>query len=389
MSKMHPSFLHINLKEISTSGKTAKTRGYYARGEFLSIEEIYKCLSIYKNLKHAGKIMKDNIESVINDDFLHVPLEFPVLALQHVTSQDLAKKILESKSFKGRIHERSEFNHLSFWSADISTDDIEKGHLQMYETMRMKVKAEELDTFHVEMMREQFANSPAFNKSASSYGNFNFSLPLSLLLCRYKTQHCKGKEPQLRILGTDIYKQEIAHYIIVHNPDNKDFEDLRMVATMPTTSQNPKIVTWMDETLHWRPQSTSSSLHLSISDNSCQSRMYSPRKQRMPHRKMRPREPSCVWNHLVFAFHLPNDAKLQFPIRYLLRNLTPCHALQPFIKLDPILKIQAQEIIWRFKKDFLESSQDSRKPPPPPHSAKLKKDSSETKQQQEASGPGM
>ncbi|XP_073418948.1 uncharacterized protein [Dendrobates tinctorius] len=373
---MATSFLHIKLKAIRTSATTGNTRGYYARGEFLSIEEIYKHLSSDTDLKQVGHIMKDNIKSVINDEFLQVPLEFPVLALQHVTSQDLAKQILESKSFKGRQHERPEFNDLSFWSADIFSEDIEKARLQMYETMRMKVKAEDLITFHEEM-KEQFANSPAFNKSASSYGNFNFSLPLSLLLCRYKNQHCKGKEPQLRILGTDIYKQEIVHYIVVHNPDTKDFEDLQTVPTRPTTSQNPKTVTWMDETLHWRPQSTSSSLHLMVSGHSCRNRIYKPRQQRTPRRKMHPREPSCVWNHLVIAFHLPGNGELQFPIRYLLRNLTPCHALEPFIKLNFIQKSQAKEMIRKFKKDFLESFQDSRKspphpplhpPPPPPHS---------------------
>ncbi|XP_073514087.1 uncharacterized protein [Phyllobates terribilis] len=402
-----------NLKEIRT-GKI--TRGYYERGAFRSIEEISKCLPSCKDLGSAGNTMKENIESVISDGFLRVPLEFPVLALQHVTSQDRAKQILESESFKGRKHERPEFNDLSFWSADISSDDIEKARLQMYETMRMKVEAEHLETFNVEM-KEQFANSPAFDKLASCYGNFKFSLPLSLLLCRYKTQHCKGKEPQLRILGTDIYKQEIAHYIVVHNPDTMDFKDLPTVDSETIGSQKPRIVTWMDETLHWRPQSTSSSLHLRVSGHSCSSRIYNPRRQHTPHRKMLPRVPGCVWNHLVFAFHLPNEGELKFPVEYLLRNLTPCQALQPFIKLNPILKYQAREMIRRLKKEILGSSQDSRKTPPPsaprtpppsapctrPPSKRMTDDSPDvkirrpavplkkvkTKHQQKAPGPGQ
>ncbi|KAM3937024.1 uncharacterized protein RB166_003131 [Leptodactylus fuscus] len=348
-----------NLKEIKTS---RNVRGYYSRGQLLSISQIYRCLSSYKGIKTAGKTMKKNIESVSSDEFLRVPLEFPVLVLQHVTSYGDAKQILESKSFKGRNHERSEFKDLSFWSADISLEDIEKARLQTYWAMRKVVKAEDMETFHEEIMG-QFANSPAFHKSASCYGNFKFSFPLSLLLCRYKTQHCKSGEPQLRILGTDIYKQEMTHYIVIHSPYTEDFSELPPVLSTPTTSNCPQCVSWMDETLYWRPESTSRSLFLRISAKSCTVRNSDLDPQLKSKYKRRPCEPRCVWNHLVLAFHLPNDGELNIPTEYMLKNLTPCEALQPFLKQeDPVLKHKARELIRKLhvKRKVGESSLDSR-----------------------------
>ncbi|XP_040276535.1 uncharacterized protein LOC120991852 [Bufo bufo] len=350
--------LQTNLRIIGTP---ERIRGYYQRGEFFTIKMVHTCLLSLENIKTAGKTMKSNIESVISDEFLHVPLEFPVYALQHVTSQAGARQILDSQSFKGREHERPEFNGLFFWSADISSDDIQKAHHQAYETMRSMVNAEDIETFHEEMM-EQFANSPAFDKSASRYGNFKFSFPLSVLLSRYKTQHCKGREPQLRILGTDIYKQEIAHYILVHSPniDTENFNELPLVLNKPNRSHNPYVVSWMDETLYWRPESTSSSLLLSISGNSCSDRSCDLQEESRPFRKERPYVPRCVWNHLVLAFYLPNNRELKIPHHYLLRNLTPCHALQPFLKEHPIQKYQAREVIRKYKKKMKRSSLDCR-----------------------------
>ncbi|XP_044145265.1 uncharacterized protein LOC122934119 [Bufo gargarizans] len=347
---MASCFQEYSLKEIKTS---RTSRGYYKRGNLLSIDDIYLHLSANKKtLKAAGQSMKSNIESVIFDMFLHVPLEFPVCTLQHVTSQEGAKKILDSKSFKGREHERPEFNALSFWSAEVSLDNIQMGRLQVYKKMKTVVKAEDFATFCKEMM-EQFANSPAFDKSASRYGNFKFSFPLSDLLSRYKTQHCKGREPQLRILGTDVYKQEIAHYILVHSPDTIDFIDLPMVSNKPNSQD---VVSWIDETLYWRPESTSNSLSLKIFGNSCTARCSDLQKPRRSTsrprtwRKARTFLPRCVWNHLMLCFHLPNDGELKTPVQDLLSNLTPCHPLQPFLNNDPIQRNQAKELIQRFKK---------------------------------------
>ncbi|CAN2390405.1 hypothetical protein PRIEUP_LOCUS441 [Pristimantis euphronides] len=301
--------------------------------------------------------MLENIKNVRSDGFLGIRHEFPVSALQHVTCQTEAHKILRSKSFKGRKHERSEFCNLSFWSADVSSDDIEKARHQAYDTMRMVVKAEDLETFQEEM-KEQFANSPAFDKSASRYGNFKFSFPLSFLLCRYKTQHCEGEEPQLRILGTDIYKQEIAHYVVVHSPSTKIFNDLPKVSTTPNTFLNTSVY-WMDETLYWRPESTSNSLQLRVSNNSCTVRKNEPQSKSKPLKK-RPLLPRCVWNHLVLAFYLPMGGELKISDEHLSRNLMPCHALQPFLNEDPIQKHQARQMIRAFKKDIKKVPLDSR-----------------------------
>ncbi|XP_073468343.1 uncharacterized protein [Aquarana catesbeiana] len=343
-----PSSVQGNLKKIKAG---EKCRGYHLSGKLMSIWKTYKELTSLKGeIKTAGKTMKENIDSVHNDLSLCLPIYFPLMKLQHVTDWESLRKILQSKSFKGRgDHERDEFRDLSFWSADICPDDIESARHQAYDQVRHVVNAEIFQT----EIKEQYASSPAFNKSASRYGNFRLSFPLSYLLSLYKTQHCRDEEPQLRILGTDIYKQEIAHYIVVHRPNIDQFNDLPIVPTAQNISGSMPFVYWMEETLFWRPESTSRSLKLKISEEDCQVRKADPPRSRRskPWRKKRAYEPRCVWNELVVAFHLPGNGRLQLPMSHLLTNLTPCDVLQPYLRKTPMQKHEAKDIIRRLREE--------------------------------------
>lgn len=344
---MQPS-VQRNVKEIKTS---RNCRGYYRSGKLLSIKETYSDLTSLSNIKTAGKTMKENIESVHTDLSLRLPIDFPVMKVQHATNWESLQKVLESKSFKGRgDHERDEFRDLSFWSADICPDDIESARQQAYDQIRHVRNAEIFQT----EIKEQYASSPAFNKSASRYGNFRLSFPLSYLLSLYKTQHCRAEEPQLRILGTDIYKQEIAHYIVVHRPNIDQFNDLPIVPSAHNISGPLPFVYWMEERLNWKPESTSRSLKLKISEEGCQVRPSDPPRSRRskPWRKKRAYEPRCVWNELVVAFHLPGNGRLELPMSELLNNLTPCDVLQPFLRQTPMQKHEAKEKIREWMAEF-------------------------------------
>ncbi|XP_077334510.1 uncharacterized protein LOC143975824 isoform X2 [Lithobates pipiens] len=336
-----------NLKEIQL-GRTC--RGYHYSGELLSIEKTYNKLTSLDEIKTAGKTMKKNIDSVHTDLSLRLPIDFPVMKLQHVTDEKSLQEILESQSLKGRgDHEREEFKDLSFWSADICPDNIESARQQAYDKVQHVRNA---GIFQTEM-KEQYASSPAFDHSASRYGNFRLSFPLSYLLSLYKTQHCEGEEPQLRILGTDIYKQEIAHYIVVHRPNIDQFNDLPVVPSAQNISGPLPFVYWMEERLFWRPESTSRSLKLKICEEDCQVRPSDPppRSRRSePWRKKRAYEPRCVWNELVVAFHLPGNGRLQLPKSELLTNLTPCDVLQPYLGKTPMQKHEAKHIIRRLRR---------------------------------------
>ncbi|XP_068122279.1 uncharacterized protein [Hyperolius riggenbachi] len=327
-------------------------RGYHCKGKLLSINEIgFYLQSNHKSLKTVGKTMSKNIESVCGDLSLRLPVEFPVMNLQHVTDSTSAKDILKTKSFKGREdHERPEFKDLSFWSVSISSDDIERGRQEAYNSVQ---HVRDAGRFQSEI-KEQFANSPAFDESASRYGNFRFSFPLEQLMEKYRMQHCEGEEPQLRILGTDVYKQEIAHYIVVHSPHADQFNHCPKVLTVQRRTGHLPIVFWMDGRLYWRPESTCRSLKLKISEGGCKVRpSVTPRSAKsQPWRKKRAYEPRCVWNGLVFTFHLPNGGGLSLPVQSLLGSLSPCDSLQPFLGQTPMQKHEAREIIRKLRKKF-------------------------------------
>ncbi|KAM5191751.1 uncharacterized protein ACMZJ9_002495 [Mantella aurantiaca] len=338
-----------NLEEIRTS---RNCRGYHIPGELLSIEGTDRCLtSLIGGIKTAGKTMKENIGSVHTDLSLRLEMDFPVMKLQHITDLESLEKILESKSFKGRgDHERPQFRDLSFWSADVCPDDIESARQLAYDKVRHVRNAERFQT----EIKEQFASSPAFDKSASRYGNFKLSFPLSDLLSQYKTQHCGGEEPQLRILGTDIYKQEIAHYIVVHSPSSDQFNGFPIVPSVRNIFGPRPFVYRIERRLFWRPESTSRSLKLDISEEDCRVRRVDPPRSRRsePYRKMRVYEPRCVWNELVIAFHVPGNGQLQLSKLQLLSNVTPCDVLQPFLGQTPMQKHEAREIIRRLREAF-------------------------------------
>ncbi|KAM9329472.1 uncharacterized protein PAF06_002937 [Gastrophryne carolinensis] len=333
------------LREIKTS---KCCRGYHniGDGELLSIRKISMRLS--STTKTAGKTMKRNIEKVASDLFIRLPLSFPVTRLQHVTSKTFLREILLTKSFKARSdHERPEFKDLLFWSAQIHSDDIENARLQAYAQVQHVRNA---DRFQDEI-KEQFANSPAFDHSASRYGNFKLSFKLSDLLSLYKNQHCSGGEPQMRIFGTDIYKQEIAHYILVHSPDVNNFEDLPLVGD----EQQGSFVYKIDEKLYWRPESTSISLKVDISEEICKVRKSDlPPARGKPYFKKRALAPRCVWNELVIAFHLPNQG-LRLSLPDLVAGLTSCSTLQPFLGKEPMQEYEAREIVRRLRETVYNS----------------------------------
>ncbi|XP_078514874.1 uncharacterized protein LOC144773606 [Lissotriton helveticus] len=61
-------------------------------------------------------------------------------------------------------------------------------------------------------------------------GTFELSLGLRELLEAYGAQYCEGGQPELRLLGTDLYKLEIAHCLLVHGPKHEgDFGHLPQV----------------------------------------------------------------------------------------------------------------------------------------------------------------
>ncbi|XP_073474222.1 uncharacterized protein [Aquarana catesbeiana] len=297
---------------------------YFAAGKHLSIQDAKILLTKKYTELESGKKMLETLTNLEPHSFKHIQQEFPVNNLQHVTDKSSMDGIYMEECFKIiKSDFRFAYKDFSFWSADIAQKDITAARKKACKEAK-EILPESIFDPHEKKISKQFANSPAFNKYASRYGNFKFSFQLSDLLKLYQDQHCVGKEPQLRILGTDLYKQEITHYIVVHSPDQSHpFMNLEV---MPTVEDGDHFVHLRDKIVYWRPESTSISLKVKISKDSP-----GPEKCSQPcdHFKVDDKcvyikDIKSVWNHLVFAFHLPNHHGLKIQKMQLFRSLKAC-----------------------------------------------------------------
>ncbi|XP_044150722.1 uncharacterized protein LOC122938912 [Bufo gargarizans] len=332
--------------------------GYFKEKEFLSVEDIYHSLP-ERSINKAGVTMRSNILQTRSDAFLHLPVEFSISGLQHCTTMDSTRKILESQSFIGREHEREELKDLFFWSVNVPSTDIEKAQEEAYTHVQEHIPPQEAKKYKEEITK-QFANSPAFNQ-ASRYGNFRFSYQFSDLLSLYEAQFCEGKKPQLSILGTDVYKQEIAHYVVVHCPDSTRFKDHPRVPRLQTRCEPLPNVFLVDDTLYWRPESTSNALKVRTKDGhitACNQPEPCKSFENSGHCFHYDR---CAWNHLVIAFHIPQGDALKIPVENLIKHLSACSALDPFMKENSRMKRgEAEKQFKDFQQQYLGRSQELR-----------------------------
>ncbi|XP_068130008.1 uncharacterized protein [Hyperolius riggenbachi] len=337
-------------------------KGHHVKGKHLSMEEAFNILSDNeRNLNESGRIFFDTLRKMKPHSFKWVQHGFPVHGLQHVTNGSSVGDIYEEECFKITKQPcRPGFKDLLFWSAAVPSEDIETAREKSYEKVSKVLKPWQAKKYK-DRIKEQYANSPAFNEFASRYGNFKFSFSLFHLLSLYQSQHCGGREPQLRILGTDMYKQEIAHYILVHSPNkNYQFRDLPIVPTIQGNSQPLPFVYWRDKTLYWRPESTSSVLTVKISDKGMARRdcplpcNYFIKKGYCRDIKEENYKVWSAWNHLVFAFHLPHKPHLEISRGELLKSLTTCEIDEAALidESEHLDLEEAEEVIHRLKKDF-------------------------------------
>ncbi|XP_075122517.1 uncharacterized protein LOC142196197 [Leptodactylus fuscus] len=307
------------------------SEGYFKKKELLLLDEIPPILRKEQNLNKGGKAMLSYMD--LTHDFNCMQVSFPITKVQHVTTEEHMSNILESQCIRAR-NRRKEFEDLSFWSVHISDDVVSTAFEEVYESQKENYNL----MFYYSDIRKQFATSPAFKNHESRYGNFVFSFLLSDLIGLYKAQHCGGKMPMFKYLGTDLFKKEIAHYIVIHSPDSKKFDDLLQVPRYKTTSySSPYPVYWSNENLYWRPESTSEELTVFLSS--------SPSIDLHHHENFKR---YCVWNNLVFAFHFPEGSYLQIPREKLLENLSACQATEtPYLGDTKTTKIEVPPCLLR------------------------------------------
>uniref|UniRef100_A0A1B8Y4S5 Uncharacterized protein n=1 Tax=Xenopus tropicalis TaxID=8364 RepID=A0A1B8Y4S5_XENTR len=246
--------------------------GNFVEGNFLSVEQIHGCLKH----KVARKKIITYIERTIPDQFLQLGITFPVTRLQHVTTETPTRQIVQSGYFHAGDQSRLPWSHpnakLLYWSVEILKEQIEELRQEAFQALQAMVPPHNAKVYE-EDFNCQFADSPAF-KSASRYGNFKFSLPLSDLLFEYKKRQCRGAELEFRVLGTAMYSKEIAHIVLVHSPMATEFSDLPPV---PIVGGNANPLPFVfrsqeDGKLYWSPESTADVLKMRISENQCRMR---------------------------------------------------------------------------------------------------------------------
>lgn len=344
-----------NIK-LQNSLSSKKSPVHFVEGGHLSITDVYETLTEESTeLNESGKKMLETLKNMKPHSFEHIQQEFPVRRLQHVTGESSMDRIYDEERFKITMRAiRPEFRDLLFWSAEIAPEDIREARKESFKEAK-EVLPSWMAKRYGKKIKAQFANSPAFDKSASWYGNFKFSFHLSDLLSLYQTQHCGGEKPQLRILGTDLYKQEITHYILVHSPDQShQFRNLSNVHTV-----RHGFVYLKDETVYWRPESTSIYLNVKIAEDPGPRTCYLPcnfykEKGYCIHFRDENYKVLSVWNHLVFAFHLPNHRGLEIKKEQLLNSLTACAKIKPPSNEENkwLEEEEAKDIIRKMKSDF-------------------------------------
>ncbi|XP_031753267.1 uncharacterized protein LOC116408927 isoform X2 [Xenopus tropicalis] len=345
------------LYELSELQGFNESIGNFVEGNFLSVEQIHGCLKHEENyLYEERKKMITYIERTIPDQFLQLGITFPVTRLQHVTTETPTRQIVQS----GYFHEaktislpwRHPNTKLIYWSLDVPIGDKDNARCKTFQTVQNMVGPHNAEEYEKDFNR-QFANSPAFN-SASRYGNFKFSFSLSDLLSEYKEQHCQGAEPEFRVLGTAMYKQEIAHIVLVHSPMATEFSDLPSV---PIVGGNANPLPFVfrsqeDGKLYWSPESTADVLKMRIFENRCRVRECPLSCPYYDHGTcLHYRDTYSIWNELILAFHLPGNEPLRIPREKLLESLSACDILAPYLRKEETRLTQegAQDIIRSLK----------------------------------------
>ncbi|XP_053564805.1 uncharacterized protein LOC128654734 [Bombina bombina] len=293
-----------------------KGKAYFTPEKFLSIQEASDHLSDYarrNNIKPNTINMINNIQNMDSymDFFKNTRERFCVSSLQHVTTKVGAEQIVMSEGFKsskGNLGKYTEGVFLSWWSAVAPEGDISSWS-----------------------DGDNFSKSPALKEDASRYGNFRFSFPLSELICAYKEQYCGGGEPQLRVLGTKMFKYEISHVVLIHSPGTDQFDDLQ-----------PVLLSVQPEMYHVEYDSKSYDMR------------WAPESKFSGHKE----EPQgllyFVWNHLEVAFNVPEAGALSFPRQALLDHLSACEPGEPYLQSpDPkMTKAKADKILGSLKDKY-------------------------------------
>ncbi|KAL3878110.1 hypothetical protein ACJMK2_030485 [Sinanodonta woodiana] len=159
------------------------------------------------------------------------------------------------------------------------------------------------DNFH-DINCRNIVNSPCF-EPMSRYGEFKLTFEIQNVINAYSQQFCHRTKPDLRILGTFIYKMEIMHTVLVCPPGTPGTSKYPLLdqSQTPVICEDPE----KEGTFIWRPDSTGDKDNADID-----------------HMK---RKPFRRWEHVTFAFYVP--AGSIFKLDHVSSHISVCIYLNP------------------------------------------------------------
>ncbi|XP_067305742.1 uncharacterized protein si:ch211-197h24.8 [Pseudorasbora parva] len=275
------------------------------------------CKELYFEGKHL-KLKNLKLKQIQNDYLYNsIPaqpeeVEIKVSTLRHNTDLQGYRGIWDSEGFKKPLRSDSSTRDLVWWSPDISRLDITIAEEQYLNNEEFYDK--------VKPFLHKFTSSPAFLAS-SRLGNFRFSMPIDQLLKSYKQQFCAGRNPQIRVFETVVYKQEVMYSIVIHAPRAQD-----LFSEYPVLQKSQDAVCELHEdTIIWRPQAMSKTHKFRLSPN--MRPIFIPRARQ-----------NYMWDNIGVAFHVPHGQIFKFSQAILFKSLRLCEGAEPKLTSEEFVK---------------------------------------------------
>ncbi|XP_053344272.1 uncharacterized protein LOC128514443 [Clarias gariepinus] len=233
---------------------------------------------------------------------------FNVKKVCHVTERPGLDGILSDRGFKGK-------DDFLWWGLSVTDDDI--------------VNAEKRIQLPIS---DKFTTSPAFLRE-SRYGNFCFSFNLNELLNLYSNQFCQRTSPILRVLGTHLYRQEIAYLVLVHP---RHIRRYRKYPRLPIDEEF--LCGYSQKKISWHCQSPSNEYNRHEEEKEKDDRSHG-------------RPEYFVWDNVSVAFHMNPHWVLRVGHKRLFKSLSVCEVASRNLLKDQEMSVHDAEKIVKYYKD--------------------------------------
>ncbi|XP_026866634.2 uncharacterized protein LOC113577919 [Electrophorus electricus] len=262
---------------------------------------------------------------------------FRISRVCHVTGKSGFRGIIEDGGFQkpaqDKTEDKTEDNFL-WWSLSVTKSEIASAEKRF-----LRWKSKDAD-YNQSPFLEKFTTSPAF-QSESRYGNFRFTFPFRKLLREYAQRFCKDSAPVLRVLCTELYRQQILYTVLVHP---RHVQKYGQYPRLPLYDKG--ICGYRRGRMFWFCQSPSDCYRnqLNMDEENMWAEPLSSQEQEY-----------YVWDHVAVVFHMEPDWKLAMERKWLLKNVTLCEIAEPCRRRpeDQLTKKDAEEVLEELKRKHL------------------------------------